>query len=98
MARLSCWHEQVYVRSSNVMWGTSMSDRNRNEPMSRRAVARQSLRVLLAAGLSVVGLSLSTKKAHAGYGECSVYGCNCKAYMGENDTCNNCGHSFKLHW
>jgi len=56
------------------------------------------LRVLLAAGLSVVGLTLSAKRAHAGYGECSVSGCNCKAYMGENDTCNNCGHSFKLHW
>jgi hypothetical protein len=80
------------------MWGISMSDLNRNEPMSRRAVARQSLRVLLAAGLSVVGLTLSAKRAHAGYGECSVSGCNCKAYMGENDTCNNCGHSFKLHW
>ena len=80
------------------MWGTSMSDNHRNEPMSRRAVARQSLRVLLAAGLSVIGLSLSTRRAHAGYGECSVSGCNCKAYMGQDDTCSNCGHSFKLHW
>ena len=77
------------------MWGISMS---RNEPMSRRAVARQSLRVLLAAGLSVIGLSVSTKKANAGYGECSVSGCNCKAYMGQDETCSNCGHSFKLHW
>ncbi len=70
----------------------------RNDLLSRRTLARQSLRALLAAGVSILGLSLSTRQAHAGYGECSVSGCNCKAYMGNDQTCSNCGHSFQLHW
>ncbi|MEI2738495.1 MAG: hypothetical protein V9F01_06905 [Chitinophagaceae bacterium] len=32
-----------------------------------------------------------------GYGECSVSGCNCRAYMGNADTCENCGHNKDLH-
>lgn len=32
-----------------------------------------------------------------GYGECSVSGCNCRAYMGSADTCENCGHGKHLH-
>jgi translation initiation factor 2 gamma subunit (eIF-2gamma) len=34
---------------------------------------------------------------HMGYGECSVSGCNCRAYMGSADTCENCGHNKELH-
>lgn len=56
------------------------------------------MRAVLTAGISLLGLSLSSKGARAGYGECSVSGCNCKAYMGNDQTCSNCGHSFQLHW
>ena len=66
--------------------------------MSRRAAARYSLRALLVGSISILGLSLSSQRARAGYGECSVSGCNCKAYMGNDQTCSNCGHSFQLHW
>lgn len=31
-------------------------------------------------------------------GECSVYGCYCKAYVGANvGTCENCGHHYDSH-
>lgn len=33
-----------------------------------------------------------------GYGACSVSGCNCQSYMGNDDTCQNCGHNYSLHW
>ena len=35
---------------------------------------------------------------HMGYGACSVSGCNCQSYMGNADTCENCGHNYRLHW
>jgi hypothetical protein len=75
-----------------------MNDHHHGQPMSRRAAARYSMKALLAAGVSILGLSLSTRNARAGYGECSVSGCNCKHYMGNDQTCSNCGHSFQLHW
>lgn len=33
-----------------------------------------------------------------GYGACSVSGCNCQSYMGNDATCQNCGHNYSLHW
>lgn len=33
-----------------------------------------------------------------GPGACSVSGCNCQSYMGNADTCQNCGHNWSLHW
>lgn len=31
-------------------------------------------------------------------GECSVYGCNCREYVGANvGTCENCGHHYDSH-
>ena len=31
-------------------------------------------------------------------GECSVYGCYCKEYVGANvGTCENCGHHYDSH-
>ena len=31
-------------------------------------------------------------------GECSVYGCNCRGYVGANvGTCENCGHHYDSH-
>jgi len=32
-----------------------------------------------------------------GYGACSVSGCNCPAYMGNDNTCSNCGHNYQSH-
>ena len=34
----------------------------------------------------------------AGYGRCSVSGCNCPSYMGNGELCGNCGHNYSLHW
>ena len=36
--------------------------------------------------------------AHAGYGACSVSGCHCQAYQGQDYTCVNCGHNYSMHW
>ncbi|OWY24910.1 hypothetical protein C7N43_15805 [Sphingobacteriales bacterium UPWRP_1] len=33
-----------------------------------------------------------------GWGACSVNGCHCQAYMGNDNTCQNCGHNYTLHW
>jgi len=33
-----------------------------------------------------------------GYGRCSVSGCNCPAFMGSDQLCQNCGHNYNLHW
>ena len=34
----------------------------------------------------------------AGYGACSVSGCHCQAYSGQDYTCVNCGHNYSMHW
>jgi hypothetical protein len=75
-----------------------MTARKFDEPISRRTAAKNALRIALAASASALGLMLTTRSARAGYGECSVSGCNCKNYMGSDNTCTNCGHSFQLHW
>lgn len=74
-----------------------MNDHDQKELLSRRAMARESLKVLLAAGASVLALSMSTSRAFAGYGTCSIPGCNCQAYVGQDPTCGNCGHNFGSH-
>ena len=81
-------------------WGFSMSDHEHEhgEAMSRRSAAKHSLKILLAAGVSLLGLAMSAKKARAGYGACSASGCNCQAYMGSGDTCEKCGHNYSMHW
>ncbi|OWY19013.1 hypothetical protein C7N43_23960 [Sphingobacteriales bacterium UPWRP_1] len=33
-----------------------------------------------------------------GWGACSVNGCHCQSYMGNDNTCQNCGHNYTLHW
>jgi hypothetical protein len=75
-----------------------MATRNFNEPISRRTAAKNTLKIALTAGASMLGLLFTARPASAGYGECSVSGCNCKNYMGSDNTCSNCGHSFQLHW
>jgi len=32
----------------------------------------------------------------AGYGNCSL--CECKAFLGSGDLCQNCYHNFDKHW
>lgn len=32
------------------------------------------------------------------FGACSVAGCNCQGFMGSGQTCENCGHSYSMHW
>lgn len=60
---------------------------------------RRFIKQLAAAAGAIAGLLLvPCSKSWAGYGPCSVYGCNCQAYMGSGDTCGNCGHAYSLHW
>jgi hypothetical protein len=33
----------------------------------------------------------------AGYGNCTVSGCECPAFMGEDQLCGNCGHNYEFH-
>lgn len=48
---------------------------------------------------AIVGLTFAwPSKSRAGYGQCSVYGCNCQAYVGSGNTCENCGHAYSSHW
>jgi hypothetical protein len=51
--------------------------------------------------LGVVGVfvtALTSEKADAGYGACSVSGCPCQGYMGSGPLCQNCGHQYGMHW
>jgi len=34
----------------------------------------------------------------AGWGACTVVGCGCRGYVGSGWYCDNCGHSFNLHY
>lgn len=63
---------------------------------------------LAAAGVTRVGFSdhsshseaahISANDPQSGYGSCSVYGCNCRAYEGSGNTCSNCGHNYYRHY
>lgn len=33
-----------------------------------------------------------------GYGVCSISGCHCQGYMGNDNTCSNCGHNYGSHY
>jgi hypothetical protein len=35
---------------------------------------------------------------HNGYGACSISGCPCQSYMGQDNLCQNCGHQYTAHW
>jgi len=48
--------------------------------------------------LSVVSVFIPRHEAHAGWGRCSISGCNCPAYQGNADLCGNCGHNYASHW
>ena len=34
----------------------------------------------------------------AGYGRCSVNGCPCPGFAGNQQLCENCGHNYSMHW
>lgn len=40
--------------------------------------------------------NLVSTKIQAGYGAC--YKCPCKAFEGNGQQCENCGHSYSDHW
>jgi hypothetical protein len=47
-------------------------------------------------GLAAAGL-LAPRRAHAGYGKCTVSGCYCCGYGGQGNLCSNCGHQYTDH-
>lgn len=62
---------------------------------SRRAAVRHTISYLLA-GTAIVALgALKPRRAYAYYGKC--YYCNCCQFMGSENTCSNCGHSYENH-
>jgi hypothetical protein len=66
---------------------TTAADMSRRSAMSYLFVA--------AAGIATAGM-LMPRRAEAGYGRCSQ--CNCPAYQGQQNTCENCGHNYGAHW
>lgn len=52
----------------------------------------------------MIGVSYSPKNSEVtsteseGFGRCSKSGCYCKAFKGRGQTCQNCGHAYKLHY
>jgi hypothetical protein len=36
-------------------------------------------------------------EVQAGYGTCTVTGCDCPAFMGQDQLCGNCGHNYEMH-
>jgi hypothetical protein len=63
-------------------------------PARRHAVRHSICYLLVGAGLAVVA-ALTPRRAHAYYGRC--YYCNCCNFMGSENTCSNCGHSYENH-
>lgn len=58
---------------------------------------RTALKYALGGVVGVVAAALTTQ-AHAGYGQCSISGCPCRAFMGSGGLCANCGHQYGVHW
>lgn len=73
-----------------------MSDGNDDKPalFSRRRAAKATLTVVVGTAAAV----LAASEAKAGYGACSVSGCYCRGFMGNQDLCANCGHQYGMHW
>lgn len=59
---------------------------------------RKSLKMALFGAAGVVAAAVAASAAQAGYGACSISGCPCKAYAGNAQLCQNCGHQYGAHW
>ena len=70
----------------------SDGDNGRKSLFTRRAAAKATFKVVVGTAAAV----LAAAKAEAGYGRCSK--CNCPAYEGNGNICDNCGHNYKAHW
>jgi hypothetical protein len=73
------------------------------EPKRRKSLSGKSLKngisvLTNATMLDLNGIVLQNQQPQKGWGACSVNGCHCQAYMGNDDTCQNCGHNYSLHW
>jgi hypothetical protein len=64
------------------------------EQVGRRTAMRYAFWGIVAAALT----ALTWKKAEAGWGQCSVSGCPCQGYYGNQALCGNCGHQYGAHW
>lgn len=50
------------------------------------------------AGLAeAIGMTDDRAEYRCGFGECTVSGCICSAFMGSGDLCENCTHNFSFH-
>lgn len=58
---------------------------------------RKSLKMAMLGAAGVVAAAVAVS-AHAGYGNCSSSGCPCRAYAGNQQLCQNCGHQYGAHW
>jgi hypothetical protein len=47
---------------------------------------------------SVLKLKNTKEIIRCGLGECQVDGCHCRAFEGNDYTCENCGHNKDRHW
>ena len=63
-------------------------------PARRDAVRRSISYLLVGAGLAAVA-ALTPRRAHADFGRC--YLCTCCSFLGSENTCSNCGHSYSNH-
>lgn len=45
-----------------------------------------------------LNLEDSSVEYHCGWGKCNRDWCNCKAFEGNDDLCQNCGHPYSEHY
>jgi len=73
---------------------------NNSEEVTSDQVARRDAikKLFLGLGAGILGLFAYKKKAHAGWGRCSL--CSCPQYIQAygTDLCSNCGHQYSAHW
>lgn len=70
-----------------------------DQPLDNRQLSRRkALKSVVWTFVGVAATVLTTEKASAGYGACSVSGCYCQGYMGSGPQCQNCGHQYGAHW
>jgi len=66
------------------------------KPNNAAVTRRVGARYLLSAALAAAASLIASTRARAGYGKCSK--CNCPAYEGNQNVCDNCGHNYSAHW
>lgn len=63
-----------------------------------RLSRRKGSKYLISAALAALAPILAGKQAKAGWRACSVSGCPCQEFTGNQNLCQNCGHQYSQHW